>query len=113
MAKMLDLLIANAHLATPKGNEPKIGAAQGEICIEAGINIGMAGGKIAYIGRDAPGASKVYDAGGRLLTPGLVDCHTHLVFGGVTFLTLSRILKNQEKIIRLSIKKDKEGGCQK
>ena len=34
-------------------------------------------------------------------------------FGGVTFLTLSRILKNQEKIIRLSIKKDKEGGCQK
>lgn len=27
-------------------------------------------------------AGEVIDAGGRLLTPGLVDCHTHLVFGG-------------------------------
>ena len=24
----------------------------------------------------------VHDCGGRLLTPGLIDCHTHLVFGG-------------------------------
>ena len=27
-------------------------------------------------------ASQVRDAGGRWLTPGLVDCHTHLVYGG-------------------------------
>jgi imidazolonepropionase len=79
---MLDLLIKNAHLATPKGSEPKIGAAQGEIFIAKGINIGIADGKVAYIGYDIPKASKVYDAGDRLVTPGLVDCHTHLVFGG-------------------------------
>jgi imidazolonepropionase len=23
-----------------------------------------------------------HDAGGALITPGLIDCHTHLVYGG-------------------------------
>ena len=80
--QMLDLLIKNTNLATPRGSKPKIGAAQGEIFIESGVNIGVAGGKIAYIGHDAPKAAKVHDAKGQLVTPGLVDCHTHLVFGG-------------------------------
>ncbi|HPW04960.1 MAG TPA: imidazolonepropionase, partial [Dokdonella sp.] len=33
---------------------------------------------------DAPQAlsARVESARGRLLTPGLIDCHTHLVFGG-------------------------------
>ena len=79
---MLDLLIINAHLVTPQGNEPKIGLSQGDIFIDSGINIGVAGGKIAYIGHDTPEAARVYAAGGQLVTPGLVDCHTHLVFGG-------------------------------
>jgi len=30
---------------------------------------------------DAP-KGKAIDCGGRLLTPGLIDCHTHLVYGG-------------------------------
>ncbi len=30
----------------------------------------------------APAAEIVHDCGGRLLTPGLIDCHTHLVYGG-------------------------------
>jgi imidazolonepropionase len=46
-------------------------------------------GRIAYAGpraalpADAPAASgTVIDAGGRWITPGLIDCHTHLVFAG-------------------------------
>ena len=39
-------------------------------------------GWIAWIGddRDAPGPG--LDLGGRLVTPGLVDCHTHAIFAG-------------------------------
>lgn len=32
--------------------------------------------------RGDPGGVRVEDLGGRLVTPALVDCHTHLVFGG-------------------------------
>jgi len=39
--------------------------------------------RIAWIGpaADAP-LAEPFDCGGRLLTPGLIDCHTHLVFAG-------------------------------
>jgi imidazolonepropionase len=45
------------------------------------------GGRILWIGeeRQLPGAyasMPTEDAGGRLLIPGLIDCHTHLAFGG-------------------------------
>lgn len=39
---------------------------------------------ISWIGPDeeSPSAEVVIDAGGALVCPGLIDCHTHLVFGG-------------------------------
>ncbi|MBA4352859.1 MAG: imidazolonepropionase, partial [Rhodobacter sp.] len=42
------------------------------------------GDRIAWIGprSDAPPAEETHDFEGRLLTPGLIDAHTHLVFGG-------------------------------
>jgi imidazolonepropionase len=45
------------------------------------------GGRIAWLGarRDLPAgasAAEGRDGGGRWLTPGLIDCHTHLVFAG-------------------------------
>jgi imidazolonepropionase len=44
------------------------------------------GGTIAWVGPrrdlDAPAGTEVTSLGGRLVTPGLIDCHTHLVFGG-------------------------------
>jgi len=46
-------------------------------------------GQIAWVGSlsDLPGApaqlaSVVHDVEGRCITPGLIDCHTHLVYGG-------------------------------
>ena len=41
-------------------------------------------GRIAWVGpqAEAPAAAVVRDAGGAWVTPGLVDCHTHLVHGG-------------------------------
>ena len=50
------------------------------------------GERIAWIGstRDCPVSSastaapdvEVYDCAGKLVTPGLIDCHSHLVYGG-------------------------------
>ncbi len=55
--------------------------------IEDGV-IAVAGGEIAWIGAaaeldraPAPGVP-VHDAGGAWITPGLIDCHTHVVYGG-------------------------------
>ena len=41
-------------------------------------------GVIVYAGpaNAAPGANRSIDCGGRLITPGLVDCHTHIVHAG-------------------------------
>ncbi|MDG1879836.1 MAG: imidazolonepropionase [Paracoccaceae bacterium] len=59
--------------------------------MEAGYNIIQEGlieiseGIISWVGREKDftgDRSNIEDLGGRLVTPGLVDCHTHLVFGG-------------------------------
>jgi imidazolonepropionase len=49
--------------------------------------IAMDGGLIAWVGAldDLPEMfrdAERHDMGGRLVTPGLIDCHTHIVFGG-------------------------------
>jgi imidazolonepropionase len=46
--------------------------------------IAVEAGAITHIGSrgEAPPADRVVDLAGRLVTPGLVDCHTHLVWGG-------------------------------
>ena len=49
--------------------------------------VGVAGGRIAWVGPDAelPAAAhgvETLDARGALVTPGLIDCHTHLVWAG-------------------------------
>ena len=48
-------------------------------------SIGIDGEHIAWVGRDIPSdwsGIESQDFGGRLATPALIDCHTHLVFGG-------------------------------
>src|SRR5260370_42104260 len=51
--------------------------------------LALTGDRIGWIGKrdDLPGgasrpAATVHDGAGRWMTPGLIDCHTHLVFAG-------------------------------
>ncbi|MDR1539715.1 MAG: imidazolonepropionase [Clostridiales bacterium] len=82
---MMDLVIKNIRtLATPEGRSAKAGQEQGEIRFLDDAAIGIEGGKFAYIGKGGPpfcGKIEI-DARGALATPGLVDSHTHLIFGG-------------------------------
>ncbi len=70
-------------LATPTGIAAKSGAAQGEITVLKNAWLAVDNGVITGVGEGgAPPGEKVFSAEGRLVTPGLVDAHTHLVFGG-------------------------------
>ena len=74
MSEVADLLFTNVHLATMvKG--------YGEIEDAA---LAVRDGRIAWIGRraEAPTAREEHDCGGAWMTPGLVDCHTHIVHAG-------------------------------
>jgi imidazolonepropionase len=77
-----DAIWINAQLATmTPGGDPYGAISDGAMAV--------ADGRIAWTGRaaDLPEkpdscAKTVHDAGGSWITPGLIDCHTHLVFGG-------------------------------
>ncbi|NLX83634.1 MAG: imidazolonepropionase [Clostridiales bacterium] len=74
-------------LATPKGLKAKAGTQQGEILSLKNAYLLIEDGFIKELGTGTPDltgikADQILDAGGRLVTPGLVDAHTHLVFGG-------------------------------
>ncbi len=70
-------------LATPRGAGPKKGPEQGKIELLKDAWVLMEGGSVAQVGTGpAPAADQVIDAQGSLVTPGLVDAHTHLIFGG-------------------------------
>jgi imidazolonepropionase len=78
---MWDILFMDAHLATMTQDAPYGMVENGALAI--------ADGKIAYAGPAAslPGkpeqlARKVARLGGAWITPGLIDCHAHLVFAG-------------------------------
>lgn len=72
----------NVHLATM--DEARDRASYGEIRDAA---IAVQDGKIAWLGAmtDLPAdyvAEQVFDGQGAWLTPGLIDCHTHIVYAG-------------------------------
>lgn len=77
----LDGVLLNARLLT-------LDDQTGRGMIEQGV-LGWRDGCIAHVGSaaDFPAtaldhATQVIDVDGRLVTPGLIDCHTHLVFAG-------------------------------
>ncbi len=72
-----DLVIRNARVLTCDPARFGLGM------VDRGA-IAIRGGLVEWVGPEAdrPGATRVVDAGGRLVTPGLVDCHTHAIFAG-------------------------------
>lgn len=79
---MSSIVYTDARLATMAGpeNGPDYGMIDnGSVAVDAG--------RIAWVGREAdlPQDYRAWQhvpLAGRLVTPGLVDCHTHIVFGG-------------------------------
>lgn len=48
-----------------------------ENTVDQTVNIGIRGGKIAYIGTESPQAASVIEATGKIVTPGFIDLHSH------------------------------------
>lgn len=78
---MWDTLLIDGHAATMVASERPYGAIRHAA-------LAMEAGRIVWIGpqADLPGApgdlaQTVESLDGRWITPGLIDCHTHLVFG--------------------------------
>ena len=90
-----DTLWTNARLATMVPGERAYGA------IEDGA-VAALDGRIAYAGPRAQLAAEparlardVVDVGGRWITPGLIDPHTHLIFGGDRVADFERRIAGQ------------------
>jgi imidazolonepropionase len=75
---LYDTVLTNAHLATMHGDDPYGMIPNGAIVIRDG--------RIASVGPasalSTQSADRVIDLGGRWVTPGLIDCHTHIVYAG-------------------------------
>jgi len=76
-----ELVVRNVHVATLRPGGDAWGAVRhGAVVVQRG--------RVAWVGPEsdlpasAGGVSNELDGAGRWLTPGLVDCHTHLVFAG-------------------------------
>lgn len=79
MTQQCDWLISDVRLATLMDSDRPYGVIEDAA-------LALAGGKIIYAGpaADMPdlAARRQLSGRGRWATPGLVDCHTHLVYGG-------------------------------
>lgn len=73
----MDLVIHNARVMTCDPSRGGLGV------VERGA-IAIDGAAIVWVGgaADRPRGARELDAGGMLITPGLVDCHTHAIFAG-------------------------------
>ncbi len=71
MASGWDLLLKGGRVIDPSRS------------LDAPADVGFQGGRVAVVDRDLPAANaaRVIDVAGRIVTPGLVDLHTHIYWG--------------------------------
>src|SRR5699024_7020406 len=82
-----DILITNiGQLLTMDVKGPVKGSRMNDIAILADAAVAIVDSKVSWVGSAKKAADiqadRVIDAEGKLVTPGLVESHTHLVFGG-------------------------------
>ena len=91
LKKDCDLIIKNiGQLLTLAGDTPKRGGEMSNLAIIENAAIASKNGKIISVGREDKVIeeinllkdSKKIDANHKVVIPGLIDCHTHLVFSG-------------------------------
>ncbi len=63
---MLDIVIRNGLIVDGTGAVPRAG------------DVGIRDGRIVAVGAVGEEATRVIDAGGRIICPGFIDVHTHL-----------------------------------
>ena len=77
-----DRIWINVHLATMAPGTAPYGAIRDGALAAEGGKIAFAGPRAELSGPPEALAAEVIDCGGAWITPGLIDCHTHLVFAG-------------------------------
>jgi len=78
---MYDTLWIGGHIATMAGDAPYGAIHNGAIAAKDG-RIAFVGPQNDLAGKPETLAKNVISLDGNWITPGLIDCHTHLVFGG-------------------------------
>ncbi len=69
---MLDLILRGGRVIDPAQK------------IDAVLDVGFAGGKVAAVGADLGEAKDIRDVSGKMVVPGLIDLHTHVYWGGTS-----------------------------
>jgi len=70
---MADLILTGGRIIDPANGRDEI------------ADIAFAGGKVAAIGHDLPGdGANIVNVSGKIVTPGLIDLHTHVYWGGTS-----------------------------
>ncbi len=84
LERVVQLAIRNGNVLSMAGVQGARSAPDAVAQVSQGFTIGIDDGKIQWVGPDEEfeGATQEIDATGRLVTPGFVDAHTHLVYGG-------------------------------
>lgn len=78
-----DVAIINARLLTCAGQPFRRGREMNELGLQTAAHVTISAGRISGISQGKPPrAEHVIDARGRVVMPGLIDCHTHACWAG-------------------------------